>query len=218
MTPTNPRKRKKAPGSSRVLKPPFYVISDTHWYHKNIIKYCNRPARHNENMTARWNAKVWHTDTVLHLGDVFMSRSPEDWEVFFTIIAPSLYGKKFVIAGNHDEPKALTALRKAGWTVIKPFTMRYRGFDVSFDHYPTKRGAITPGDQTIRVHGHLHNNGYNSPFEKRREMKRYGNINASVEMIDYTPQPVTALLDKTIKKMKSANGYVNVPQRLPRAA
>src|SRR4051812_20693645 len=60
--------------SEAPLRPPFWVISDTHWFHNNIVKYCDRDMAHNEIMLRRWNETVNPGDPVLHLGDLFMSK------------------------------------------------------------------------------------------------------------------------------------------------
>lgn len=200
-------------GSNQTLSPPFYVVSDTHFFHKNIIKYCGRDENHNNIMIDRWNKAVGPNDVVLHLGDlVFTSRGTKQ-QAFFDSVGPSLNGKKFLILGNHDNPHWIKHYEAAGFKVIKPFWMKYRGFGVSFDHYPCEKGLIAKGDESIRVHGHIHNNGYQSVYVKRKEMKRYGHVNVSVEVVDYTPQPITRLLDKTIAEMKPKQGYVNIQRK-----
>lgn len=161
-------------------------------------------------MIDRWNKAVAPDDYVLHLGDLVFAAGAQLEHVFFTDLSHQLAGRKFLILGNHDKPHWVEHYKKAGWNIVKPFMMRYKGFDVSFDHYPTDSGVIVPGDKQIRVHGHIHNNGYNHFREKRREMVRYGNVNVSVEVIDYTPQPIESVLDEQIKRMKPRQKYYNV--------
>lgn len=209
MHPMNPRQR-KASGSSKMLKPPFYVISDTHWFHKNIIKYCGRDENHNKIMIERWNSKISDNDKVLHLGDLVFTANAKLQNEFFYGIAPALNGDKYLILGNHDNKHWIKHYAEAGFKVIQPFTMKYNGYEVSFDHYPTAKGLIEKGEKHIRVHGHIHNNGYQNVHVKRKEKKRYGNINVSVEEIDYTPQPIERLLDHYISGDKSKQQYVNV--------
>lgn len=208
MQATNPRQR-KASGSSRMLTPPFFVVSDTHWFHANIVKFCNRDQNHNNIMVQRWNKTIGPDDYVLHLGDLFLTRNEKKRNEFIHGIAPSLNGYKFIILGNHDYD-GKDFYESLGFNVVKPFMMKYKGYEVSFDHYPCNKGVIAPGDQQIRVHGHIHNHGYQEIHVKRKEKKRYGHINVSVEEIDYTPQPVVRLLDHFIAGDKPKQQYVNV--------
>ena len=113
-----------------MLKPPFYVISDTHFGHKNIIKYCDRPQYHEELMIVNWAKIIKETDVVLHLGDLMMG-GDDFYDHFKDNIASKLTGNKYIILGNHDKRKY--DYEAIGFKVIKPFTMTYRGYDVSFD-------------------------------------------------------------------------------------
>lgn len=80
----------------------IHFISDTHFGHKNIIQYSNRPfasvEEMNEGMIEAWNDKVQPDDTIYHLGDfAFMP-----YEEFRKLIR-RLNGKKYLILGNHDK-------------------------------------------------------------------------------------------------------------------
>jgi calcineurin-like phosphoesterase family protein len=198
-----------------MLSLPFFVISDTHFFHENIVKFCGRDGQilkllgpkpdtklidHNEYMVKQWNSVVGPEDVILHLGDVFMSYRSSDAR-YMAEIMPRLNGKKYLIMGNHDSSRIdYSAL---GYEVIKPFEMEYRGWKVSFDHYPMDPGVLGPKGTHLRVHGHIHNNGY--PKVKGEHGYRYGvtdssthHINVSVEVIDYAPQRITKLLDEAI--------------------
>jgi calcineurin-like phosphoesterase family protein len=78
-----------------------FVISDTHFGHRNILKYeaDSRPfdniEQHDETMVRRWNAVVSPKDTVYHLGDVLFGENSFD-------ILGRLNGTKNLILGNHD--------------------------------------------------------------------------------------------------------------------
>jgi calcineurin-like phosphoesterase family protein len=196
-----------------MLAPPFYVVSDTHFFHKRIVDYCGRDMNHNNIMVERWNKAVGPNDVVLHLGDLVFTTNANKQRLFFESLGPSLHGQKYLILGNHDRKDWERFYVAAGFAVIRPFSMQYKGYTVSFDHYPANQGAISKGDDNIRVHGHIHNNGYQNVHVKRKQMKRYGNINTSVEVIDYTPQPIERLLDKTIAEMKPKQHYVNIQRK-----
>lgn len=83
----------------------IWFTSDTHFGHKNIITYCNRPfvdvQQMNTMMILNWNRLVKPEDTVYHLGDV--SFIDEKWTAS---ILRKLKGRKVLIKGNHDH----------GWT------------------------------------------------------------------------------------------------------
>ena len=55
------------------MSEPTFYTADTHFFHANIIKYCNRPYKDpqemNEAIIANWNAKVPQEGIVYHLGD-----------------------------------------------------------------------------------------------------------------------------------------------------
>jgi calcineurin-like phosphoesterase family protein len=80
-----------------------FVISDTHFSHKNIIKYCNRPFQHidemNETLIKNWNDVVGKDDRVFHLGDFAFERDLNR----LAFLRSRLNGRIILIRGNHDE-------------------------------------------------------------------------------------------------------------------
>lgn len=80
--------------------PTIWYSSDHHFWHANVIRYCNRPfnsvVEMNEALVAKWNAAVKPEDTVYYLGDFSLAfRSVE-------LYTRRLNGEKILIAGNHD--------------------------------------------------------------------------------------------------------------------
>jgi calcineurin-like phosphoesterase family protein len=80
----------------------IYFTSDTHFGHKNIIKYCDRPYDNIENMNddiiTKYNSIVKPDDTVYHLGDFAFHTHPTNVGNILT----KLNGSKHLIFGNHD--------------------------------------------------------------------------------------------------------------------
>lgn len=80
----------------------YFVTSDMHFGHKNIIKYSNRPFSSVEEMEEKlienWNGVVGKNDIVFNLGDFgFCS------EVKIKEILSQLNGSQIFIYGNHDK-------------------------------------------------------------------------------------------------------------------
>lgn len=80
-----------------------WFTSDAHFFfHKNIIKYCNRPfidvQSMNETLINNWNSVVSPGDVVYSLGDFAMGKIGEIKDVL-----SRLNGKLHMITGNHDQ-------------------------------------------------------------------------------------------------------------------
>lgn len=80
----------------------IWFTADTHFGHKNIIQFCDRPFsdidEHDEHLIKSWNSKITPTDEVYHLGDFSLCSKDRANE-----IASRLNGKIFFIRGNHDK-------------------------------------------------------------------------------------------------------------------
>lgn len=177
---------------------PDFVISDTHWFHKNIVQYQDRPYDHDWIMLKRWRSTVKDTHTVLHLGDLFFGKR-NGLDRFMYEIAPKLPGRKFIILGNHDRRDM--DYEAFGFTVLKPYSIKYQDYTVSFDHYPK---ILHDNEKRIHLHGHIHANHYS-----RNQPTRPNNINCSVEVIDYRPQRFTSLVNAAILARKGKEPYYN---------
>ena len=79
----------------------IFIISDTHFDHAKIIKYCNRPFsdvnKMNDEIINRWNDVVKNEDIVYHLGDLFLGSKFD-----LKSIISKLNGNIYLIKGNHD--------------------------------------------------------------------------------------------------------------------
>jgi len=152
-----------------------WLIADTHFGHKNIIRYCARPftdVHQMEDIIIRnWNKVVTNEDIVFHLGDfgLFLPGA-------LTSIYYRLNGfKKFLIKGNHD--KSTQQLYKMGWdAVLKEVTLKTSsGHKVLLRHKPLD--TKIPEHIDFVIHGHLHD----------KECIIPQHLNVSVEAINYTP-------------------------------
>jgi calcineurin-like phosphoesterase family protein len=79
-----------------------FFVSDTHFGHANVIKYCDRPFESvegmNRTLVANWNSVVQQDDIVYHTGDFSFMNEKETEKVI-----QQLNGRKHLIRGNHDK-------------------------------------------------------------------------------------------------------------------
>ncbi len=166
----------------------IWVISDTHFGHENIIKYCDRPFANSKEMDdcmlTYWNETVKETDKVYHLGDVYFGRGTGEY------ILPKLKGKKRLILGNHDHGK--DPVLHANFEKIDVWRM-FSEFELLLTHVPVH--TFTLGEKLNRrgqpvnltnVHGHIHNHKIND--EKYRCV--------CVEHTNYRPVHIEELMRK----------------------
>lgn len=88
-----------------------FFTADHHFYHANIIRYCNRPFKNtshmNEIMIERWNEVVRNGDDVYYLGDFCMGDRAEQ-------IVERLKGTIHFLEGSHDKWMRRAITRYAG--------------------------------------------------------------------------------------------------------
>lgn len=128
-----------------------FIISDTHFGHENIIKYCNRPFASVEEMDQimikRWNETVSNNDIVIHLGDFSFYGKDKTREII-----QKLNGKKILIMGNHDNYSE-QFYRDAGFHTVSRFPIIYDNFYM-LSHAPLQLSETTP---YANFYGHVHN-------------------------------------------------------------
>ncbi len=80
----------------------IWFTADTHFGHKNILEYTQRPFESVEQMDEalieKWNSKVSPDDEVYHLGDVGLCPPKK-----LAKTLDRLNGKIYLIKGNHDK-------------------------------------------------------------------------------------------------------------------
>jgi len=99
----------------------IFFTSDTHFWHYNIIQYCNRPVpdgevqEMNEIMIDNWNSRVKPSDEIYHLGDFAFCGSEKKKDII-----RRLNGIKYLIRGNHD-PKDNAWWITAGFEWVRDY-------------------------------------------------------------------------------------------------
>lgn len=139
----------------------IWVISDTHFGHKNILTFRDDNGElirgkhfadieaHDEFMIAKWNSVVRPQDHVYHLGDFSISRAS------LASVGPRLLGHKRLVRGNHDIYKTKEYL-DAGFKEIYGVRV-FPKHNIILSHIPLHPGSLR-SRQWRNIHGHLHGN------------------------------------------------------------
>lgn len=142
-----------------------FITSDHHFFHRNIIKYCNRPFNSieemNEFMIKKWNEIVSPGDLVIHLGDFCLYGIDKVKK-----IRNQLNGIIILVKGNHDYEE----MDECGFIVVKGSMQLGK---LILTHRPIPLDEIPKG--FTNVHGHIH------------DKNSFHGINVSVEKTNYKP-------------------------------
>ena len=166
-----------------------FVISDLHFDHKNIIRFCNRPFRTTREMNhalmENWNRVVGDDDRVYYLGDMAYGRQKRPIDFWLS----KLNGEIRFIRGNHD-----TDIITRAEVIKDKFPIRYRGREFLLMHDPYRPSWW---DGWI-IHGDKHNNDLARYPHVHHKNKT---INVCAELTKYTP----ISLDEIISKISRCN-------------
>jgi len=134
-----------------------WFTSDTHYFHGNIIKYCNRPFSNveemNEALITNYNSVVKPKDTIYHLGDFGFAHIDK-----IKYIASRLNGNKILLYGNHDKVirNAPKGTFDSSFNFIRDYLeINVNGQKIILCHYPMLTWNAS-GRGSIMLHGHAH--------------------------------------------------------------
>ena len=168
----------------------FYFVSDTHFQHENIIKYCKRPFKdveeNDEELIRRWNEKVPEDGIVFHLGDVaFGDPSKVDK------ILERLNGKIYLVIGNHDWRRIVNQHKWRFELMTQQINMKIGKRHIILNHYPMLAfsGAWRGVDATYQLFGHVHTSPYTDEGLDQARMKMLftSQYDVGVDNNDFTP-------------------------------
>ena len=147
-----------------------WLISDTHFGHKNIIKYTGRPFQTvkemDDRIIANWNSVVKSNDVILHLGD-FALGNLEDQQSYLK----QLNGIKKLVMGNHDRLK-VKDYYDMGFAEVYRYPIIIE--NIIFSHRPLDNLIV---GSLYNVHGHIH----------EKQSPSANHLNISVEHTNYSP-------------------------------
>lgn len=178
-----------------------FFTSDLHFFHENVIKFCNRPYGSMEHMNSEliknWNTVVGDLDHVWILGDISFGK-PEDTAA----VLQQLKGIKHLIVGNHDRKGRSEKLFNKEWHKYfvdshDYYRLKVDGYKFVLRHFPFhswERGYIN-------LHGHLHS--------ERGYKNKYLQYDVGVDANNYTPVLLKHAVDKALNGEMSVTKYSN---------
>lgn len=172
----------------------IWCWSDLHFFHTNIIKYCERPFATAEEMNnallKNCLACVRHDDILLIGGDITMSNINGTNALLRAIPA-----YKINVLGNHDTRKH-ERFKLAVDETVACLEFNYQGGSIFVSHYPVSENVLAPGQ--INLHGHTHNNGLPPALGDGSR-----HINMCVELTRYSPSLLKSLLSEKLSPRSS---------------
>lgn len=130
----------------------IFFTSDTHFGHRNIIEYCNRPFTSvedmDDSMVETWNKTVSHGDVVYHLGDMAFHNYDH---------IKRLKGIIKLVPGNHDHERSKHVFPLVNEVLPEVHYLKIdkeRRFVLC--HYPFESWRR---EYPYHLHGHMHGTG-----------------------------------------------------------
>lgn len=161
-----------------------FFTSDSHFNHKKIIEYCDRPystaEEMNEDLVTKWNKIVSKNDSIYHLGDVSWGHFDLD----------RLNGRKFLILGNHDRVGQLGKYFETidVYKELKGILPKQRA--IALMHYPIE-------SWNGKFHGAMHFHGHTHGSIDNKGLMRF---DVGVDCWYMSPIPVEDILDLVPKR------------------
>lgn len=179
----------------------YWFTSDTHFFHKNLLKYRQEFAtveEMNEKLIENYNRLVRPTDIVFHLGDFsFKINQTES-------ILNRLNGQKHLVMGNHDYEyeNKYRKMNKFNW--IKSYhRLRINKEKIMLFHHPIARWDCAHYG-SIHLHGHSH-----AQYKANGKILDVGVDSAKLILGDYRPfslDEVMAYMSKVIQPVYESYG------------
>jgi len=184
----------------------LFWTSDPHYFHGNIIKYCNRPFENwwemNETLIRNHNAVVRPDDEIWLLGDISFGQPNKTEEVL-----KRLNGRKHLIYGNHDKEIRKKPFLQAYFETIqeyKELSVSHQGknYFIVMCHYPFETWNRS-GHGSWNFHGHVH-----SRFEERNRDKRRLDVGVDTPHCRFFPISLSQIINIMDKKeIKNSENY-----------
>lgn len=169
-----------------------FITSDLHFSHLNIIKYCNRPFEHldemNEFILKQFDELPDDQDTIIiNNGDLWLNKNTTIEDIQYWVSRMKGNNRKlWIILGNHDRE---IKIKNKNWNTDFESAERlfyFLGFDKVFcfpivldnlilSHEPV---YLDKNSQFVNLFGHIHDVDIDEKYfpNKKIDLKKYFNV------------------------------------------
>lgn len=184
-----------------------FYIADTHFGHKNVLKYDLRPfvdlAEMETALIQNWNSAVTPNDCVYILGDFIWGRAKHWLE-----LVPKLHGRKVLLRGNHDLKVMPPALLAQFVDVSNYMEIMDGDRHVVLCHYPVLFYHHSFDPSWFMLCGHVHKTRENDYLEAWKRQLRTDrqtgsnncgniyNVGCIMPWMDYTPRTLDEIITR----------------------
>ena len=194
--------RKTIPKIDLVKGRNYYITSDTHLNHRNIITYASRPFHSTESMNnaiIRNINKQVNSGTLIHLGDVAFCGTQKMEEFMSRLLCPII-----LVRGNHDKksrgfrdlfqayyPDNGARIEFEGKHILlrhRPVFATEVGHERHTEDQPTEPELYAAFDGIL--HGHIH---------LTKDPIREKNFDVGMDANNYTPQPLELQIERVLR-------------------
>lgn len=175
----------------------LWAVSDIHFMHDNIVKYCKRPwepGQHEVEFIKIFNEMVSPEDIVINLGDVsygmYNYKYPLDTLKHYY---SQLNGTHILVKGNHDEETDEFYTQELGFLSVHDYIITGTNF---FCHYPvpTENKYVLKEQRRLNqifldsgctrlYHGHIHER----IIDDSNQRNTFTHINCCIDANDFKP-------------------------------
>lgn len=164
----------------------IYVISDTHFNQRMMIKFGKRPFKDliemNRKIITNWNHTVNDKDVVIIIGDLGSNN-----HLPYKYLFKRLNGKKILVKGNHDYFTRIQELKKLNnIKIYKQIEIEVGSKSILLTHKPKKSKHQEAFH--IVIHGHYHRKLLPKRFLQDKHW------NAAVEHNNFKPKCLREIL------------------------
>jgi len=150
-----------------------WLITDTHFFHDEMVKFCGRPHNFTELILTNLKHLVAEQDLLIHLGDVIFYQYPK-----LNGLMNSIKGRKVLTLGNHDRKSPRWYMNNGGFDFAAEL---FQIDDTIFSHRPI---SPLPSGVRLNIHGYWHNT-YHHKIPEFYNVEQYRLL--SIEKTNYKP-------------------------------